>query len=328
MVNDHPFRVTYFRFYRLFHELSALRYNLWAKIKSPDSISTRRGKVPSCRNIIINMQTSFLRKHIFLPQDHGSWVFIFSPLLVGLFAGGTFTSASLSLVLAAIAAFLIRQPVTVAVKAYSGRRGKSDLPVAYFWIVVYGIIILVALIGLMLAGFSYLLFLAVPGAPVFAWHLWLVSRREERRQANVEIIATGVLSLAAPAAYWTGIGRYDPAGWWLWILVWLQTAASIVYAYLRLEQREWNSIPNRWLRFRSGWRAYSYTSFNLFIVIILGFGVEFLSRLIFVPYLIQWLEAIWGIEHPAIGWKPTRIGIRQLIVSTLWTVLFILFWKP
>jgi len=270
----------------------------------------------------------FFRKQIFLPQDHGSWVFIFSPLLVGLFAGGQFTFASLSLVLAAMVAFLIRQPITMAVKAYSGRRPKDDLPAARFWIVVYSVIALGALIGLMAQGFIFILYLAVTGAPVFAWHLWLVSRREERRQAGMEIVAIGVLSLAAPAAYWVGIGRYDPLGWWLWILVWMQSAASIVYAYLRLEQREWKSQPNRWSRFRSGWRAYLYTSFNLLVVIILGIGVEFLPKLLFIPYLIQWLETLWGIDHPAMGWKPTRIGIRQLIVSVLWTILFIITWRP
>jgi hypothetical protein len=279
------------------------------------------------------MRTSYLRKQIFLPQDHGSWVFIFSPLLIGLFAGAGFTYASLSLVVAAIAAFLIRQPVTISVKAFSGRRARNDLTPAGVWIIVYGIIILIALIGLFRAGFGYLLILAIPGFPVFAWHLWLVSKREERRQVNVEIIATGVLSLAAPAAYWVGIGRYDPVGWWLWILVWLQTAASIVYAYLRLEQRELvqpgRSVagPARNELWKMGLRAFLYTTFNLALTLILGlFSV--LPRFIFIPYLVQWMETIWGIFHPAIKWKPTRIGIRQLMVSTLWTILFIVFWNP
>ena len=271
-------------------------------------------------------KTPYLRKQIFLPQDHGSWVFIFSPLLVGLFAGGRFTLASFSLVSASIAAFLVRQPITSAVKAYAGRRTKTDLPAAVAWIAVYGIIILLALIGLIRAGFGYLLFLAVPGAPVFAWHLWLVSKRQERRQVNVEILATGVLSLAAPAAYWVGIGHYDPAGWWLWILVWLQTAASIVYAYLRLEQRELAQVPGRRERWKVGVRAVLYTSFNLVLTLLLGL-VSILPRFIFLPYLVQWSETLWGIFHPAIKWKPTRIGIRQLIVSTLWTILFIVFWK-
>ena len=161
------------------------------------------------------MLKSYLRKQIFLPQDHGSWVFIFSPLLIGLFAGGQFNQASLYLMIEAVFAFLIRQPITIAVKAYSGRRARTDLAAARFWIVVYGFVILTAIAGLILAGAGYILILAVPGIPVFAWHLWLVSRREERRQVNVEIIATGVLALAAPAAYWVGIGGYDSTGWWL-----------------------------------------------------------------------------------------------------------------
>jgi hypothetical protein len=278
------------------------------------------------QNIIMSVTQAYLRKQIFLPQDHGSWVFIFSPLLVGLFAGGAFTLASLSLAVAAIAAFLVRQPITIAVKAYSGRRAKSDLPAARFWIALYGLVLLLVLLELIRAGFAYLLLLALPGVPVFAWHLWLVSRREERRQVTVEIVATAVLSLAAPAAYWVGIGGYDPAGWWLWILVWAQTAASIVYAYLRLEQRNQAEGHGRAELWRMGIQAFAYTTFNLLGVSLLGI-FSILPRLLFLPYLLQWLETIWGILHPAIKWKPTRIGIRQLIVSTLWTIFFIVTWR-
>jgi hypothetical protein len=267
-----------------------------------------------------------MRKQIYLPQDHGSWVFLFSPLLIGLFAGNAFSLGSLSLIVAAIAAFLIRQPVTIAVKASSGRRPKSDLAAAWFWIAVYGVIALAALFALIRAGFGYLIYLAIPGLPVFAWHLWLVSRREERRQVNVELIATGVLSLAAPAGYWVGIGRYDPTGWWLWILVWLQTAASIVYAYLRLEQRDGAVGLKKSELWRKGVRTFAYTSFNLVAVLVLGL-LAILPRFLFLPYLVQWGETLWGIFHAAVKWKPTRIGIRQLIVSTLWTILFIVTWR-
>lgn len=269
---------------------------------------------------------TYLRKQIFLPQDHGSWVFVFSPLLVGLFAAGRFTFTSLSLIIAAIAAFLIRQPITIAVKAYSGRRAKSDLPAAQFWIVLYVLLILVALLGLIRAGFTFLLLLTIPAAPVFAWHLWLVTRRDERGQINVEIIATGVLSLAAPAAYWVGLGRYDSAGWWLWLLVWFQTAASIVYAYLRLEQRDWAEGLGGNELWMKGARAFAYTTFNLAAVFTLGI-LSILPRFLFLSYLIQWIETLWGIFHPAIRWKPTRIGVRQLIVSILWTIVFIITWK-
>lgn len=269
---------------------------------------------------------SYFRKQIYLPQDHGSWVFIISPLLIGIFAGENFNHATIYLVIAALAAFLIRQPIMIAVKAYSGRRSKADLPVVRFWVLAYGVIVSLALLGLLGAGFVSILYLAIPALPVLAWHLWLVSRREERRQLGIEIVATGILSLAAPAAFWVGSNRYDSTGWWLWILVWTQSAASIVYAYLRLDQREWKSVPNRWNRFRAGWRTYAYTSFNLVSALSLCLaGV--LPRFLFVPYLLQWMETSWGIDHPAVGWRPTRIGIRQLIVSTLWTISFIVTWR-
>jgi hypothetical protein len=272
------------------------------------------------------MRTSYFRKQIFLPQDHGSWVFIFSPLLIGLFLGGKFTIASFSLIVAAMAAFLLRQPITIAVKAYVGRRAKTDLPAAGFWIVSYGLIALIALIGLIHTGFGYLLYLAFSGIPVFVWHLWLVSKRDERRQINVEIIATGVLSLAAPAAYWVGIGRYDPIGWWLWILVWLQTSASIVYAYLRLEQRDQAEVPTRNELWKMGFSAFAFTTFNLAFTLTLGLA-SVLPHFLFLPYLVQWSETRWGIFNPAIKWKPTQIGIRQLIVSIFWTILFIITWR-
>lgn len=272
------------------------------------------------------------RKQIALPQDHGSWVFILSPLLIGLFAGEEIRPASINLIIAAMGAFLLRQPVSMAVKAYAGRRPRTDLPAARFWTLVYGVIILLALAGLILDGYLFILYLAIPGIPVFLWHLYLVSKRAERRQAGVEILATGALSLAAPAAYWIGQGGYDNLGWALWLLTWMQSAASIVYAYLRLEQRtmplkrEQAQGPARSELWQMGKRAFQYTSFNLAIALALGWS-GWLPRWIFVPFLVQWLETLWGINHPAAGWKPTAIGVRQLIVSTLFTVLFIIFWR-
>jgi hypothetical protein len=59
---------------------------------------------------------------IALPTDHGAWVFLLSPLLIGLYAGGRFTLASGALVVAALAAFLLRQPVTILIKVVIGVR--------------------------------------------------------------------------------------------------------------------------------------------------------------------------------------------------------------
>jgi hypothetical protein len=268
----------------------------------------------------------YFKKQIAIPQDHGSWVFILSPLVIGVFAGRNFHYATLSLIIAAMSAFMIRQPMTIFVKAISGRRPKTDLAPARFWLLIYGSISALALAVLIVNGFSYVLFLAIPGAPVFAWYLWLISQRTERKQTGVEVIATGVLALAAPAAYWVALGSYNPLGWWLWVWTWLQSAASIVYAYLRLEQRELKAKPDNKELWMMGKRSLIYTSFNLFLSLMLGWA-NLIPQLIFVPFLLQWSETLWGITHPAIGWRPTRIGMRQFIVSSLWTILFIIYWR-
>lgn len=266
-------------------------------------------------------------KHIAIPQDHGSWVFLLMPLVVGLVAGGSWKPAALFLILAAMAAFLLRQPVTIAVKAYSKRRAPGDLPPARFWSAIYMLLAAIGVIGLAALGFGYLMVLAVPGIPIFLWHLALVNRRQERRQVWVEMFGSGALALAAPAAYWVGRGQPDPQGWLLFILMWLQSAASIVYAYLRLDQRLLKAAPTVPERLRMAIPALAFTGLNVLIAIALswaGWGPPLLA----LPYGLQFAESLYGsLINPAVGVKPTRIGIRQLIVSILFTIMFIVVWR-
>jgi hypothetical protein len=75
-----------------------------------------------------------------------------------------------------------------------------------------------------------------------------------------------------------------------------------------------------------GRRALLYTTFNVVSVAGLAIG-GLLPALLPLPYILQWAEAIWGTLQPSIGARPTAIGVRQLIVSTLFTILFILTWR-
>jgi len=68
--------------------------------------------------------STVFRKHIALPINHGSWVFLSSLLIIGLFAGESWTTVSLCLFIASLAAFLMRQPLSIVVKIHSGRRSR------------------------------------------------------------------------------------------------------------------------------------------------------------------------------------------------------------
>jgi hypothetical protein len=74
-----------------------------------------------------------------------------------------------------------------------------------------------------------------------------------------------------------------------------------------------------------GQRALVYTSFNIVFVLALALANQ-VSPLLLLPYALQWLETIYGTLVPAVGKRPTMIGFRQLIVSSLFTLLFILTW--
>jgi hypothetical protein len=255
-----------------------------------------------------------------VPADHGSWVFLASPLLIGVFTGGGFDTPTIYLVVASICGFLVRQPITIAVKVLSGRRSRDDLSAALFWIAVYSTVGLLHVAGLVIRGFEYVLYLAVPAVPVFSWFLYLVGRRAERRQMLLEVLASGALALSAPAAMWVGLGSYDSRGWLLWVLMWAQSGASIVYTYVRLEQRTrpvdaTAAVPNTST-------AVFFATFNLFAVIVLGL-FDVVSLWLGLPYAVQWLEVLWGIRHPATGLKPRAIGMRQLLVSIVFTALFL-----
>jgi hypothetical protein len=265
------------------------------------------------------------RRSIALPSDHGSWVFLLSPLLIGIFAGGAWSTPSFYLVVAALAGFLARQPLTVAAKVLGGRRPRDDLTAAAIWLSLYGGVGLLHAFGLVIRGYGYVLWLALPGIPVFVWYLALVARRAERRQRLIEVLATGAMGLAAPAAMWIGLGRPDPLGWLLWILVWAQTAASILHAYLRLGQRTLPATPDLLARLRFGREPLLVTLLNVSAVLCLG-RLGLVSRWLFVAFAVQLAETLYGTLAPAIGVRPRTIGFRQLAVSVLFTVLFILLW--
>lgn len=248
-----------------------------------------------------------------------------SPLLIGLVAGGRWQTTSLYLVVAAICGFLVRQPVTIAVKALSGRRSRQDLPAALFWTGLYSSFALVLMLGLHLRGCTYVLYLAIPGILAFAWYLYLVSRREERGKIQMGLLAAAVLALVAPAGYWIGKGSPEPFGWLLWALAWAQSAASVICVYLRLQQRSLSESPDRRRLLQRAIPAIASCSVNLLGVLLLG-AMGITAQWLFVAFLPQWLEALCCISHPAIGWKPTRIGYRQLAISSLFTALFVLIW--
>jgi hypothetical protein len=263
------------------------------------------------------------RKYYAFPAEHGAWIWWIGPLLIGAAAGGELKPLLVLLGLTALSAFLLRQPATIAVKALSGRRTRDELRPALIWSAIYAVLTGVGVALLVSAGQGRLLLLAIPGVIIFSWHLWLVSRRQERQRPGVEVFGAGALALTAPAAYWVSGGVSDREAWLLWGLTWLQSAASIVHVHLRLEQRHLELMPEMASRLRMGRRSLIYNGFNQLASLVLAIA-GWVPNLAPVAFGVTFLDALEGVLRPAVGTPPRRIGVRQLLISSAFVLTMVL----
>jgi hypothetical protein len=263
------------------------------------------------------------RKHIALPQQHGSWALWLGPLAVGAGVAGRASSALPWLILAAFGGFLLLQPLTILIKALAGRRAREDLAPALVWSAFYGAMAALGALGLAIAGHGRVVLLALAAVPVLAWQMWLVARRSERGRVGVELVGAGALALVAPAAFWVNAGGTGATGWWLWLLCWLQSAGAIVYIYLRLAHRKLAAVPAWHERLRLARRSTLYNAGNLVIVAALAaWGA--VPWLAVFPFAAMLAEAVYGgLVRPAVGARPVTLGVRQMAITLVNSVLLV-----
>jgi hypothetical protein len=256
-----------------------------------------------------------------LPAEHGAWALWLGPFAVGVGVAGWNGAPTLLLFLALLFAFLIRQPLIILVKALSGRRARADARPALAWSIAYASLAALFGVALIGSGYTQLGWVLVPLAPMLIWQVWLVRERAER-QMTIELAGSGILALAAPTASYVATGTLDAAEVWLWVLCWLQSAAAIVYVYLRLAQRRLAELPSMPARWRMGRRAIVYATGNLIVsggLALLG-HVPPLAPIAFVPPLVQ---AIGGARTPCVGARPQRIGFAQVAATAIFAALMI-----
>jgi len=166
---------------------------------------------------------------IALPVEHGGWGFLLEPIVLGLAVA--WSSRGLSLAVAAIALFLVRQPLKVWWSdAAAGRRQPRTGP-ALAIAFVYGAI---GAAGLYLA-FRASLDAALPLAiafPIVAVMLWYDARGKSRALA-AELL--GPVALASVAASIVMLEGWSLAkGGAVWALLSLRAVPAVLYVRSRL----------------------------------------------------------------------------------------------
>ncbi len=260
-----------------------------------------------------------------IPNEHGIWALWLSPFLVGWGVAGTGSTATLWTFCAILFAFLARHPLIILVKVRAGRRNQNDLRPALLWTIGYSLVTAFFAVLIVISGNGLILTLTVPAIALLVWHLRLVYRRRER-QMPVELVGSGILALAASAAHISSTGSWTVTALLLWLLTWGYAVVSIVYIYLRLDQRQLEEAEEREEsishRLSMGRPAMQIAAAML-ILVTAGTYFSILPRFAPLPFGITQIQVIAGTLRPAIGVQPSRIGLSQVGAFLIFTALTI-----
>lgn len=173
----------------------------------------------------------------YLPREHGGWFLFLVPLAVGLGVGWQWNGRGLLFAAAALALFLARQPLDLALKAWRGKRTRADLSALLILLAFYTALVVICGGVLLLRDRLWgLVPLAAAGAGLLALQLWAAAARLART-AWSEVIGTAGLALAASGAHYAAAGRWTVTAPVLWVLMAVVGVGGVLYSRWRLRRR-------------------------------------------------------------------------------------------
>jgi hypothetical protein len=259
-----------------------------------------------------------------LPHEHGSWVMLIVPLVLGLAVAPLWRWRSLELIGAALGLFLLRYPLATIVK--TRQRPGVDNSALWRWSSVYAG--LAAICGGTLIFFEQLGWLALfglLGGSIVLLHLGLVARRQEM-SALGELLGIFGLALGAPMAYYTNTGQLDDKAAALWIINALYFGGTTFYIKLKVRQQPRVPAPDRISdRLVAAKACLTYQGVVLtFIIATAALNrLPLLMLLAFAPMTIKVLRGASRWQDKKSLNLP-RLGVIEVVHSVLFAALVIM----
>ncbi len=185
-----------------------------------------------------SLNQAALIKSVALPSEHGGWGFLIEPILLGLLVAGTLNGGVLAL--AAFSAFLIHQPLKVAIKDRLKRRRPPRTVWAERFAIGYGLAAGVLLLVVAFNSdrtFFMPLLLALPFLMVQVYY----DARNQSRELLPEVCGALALGSTAPAIALLGGWTLNTA-LILWVLLACRSLPSILYVRARLKLEHGNPV--------------------------------------------------------------------------------------
>ena len=250
-------------------------------------------------------------KTIALPIEHGSWGFVFEPLMAGLLIA--FSPSALWIALMIVGAFLTRQPLKVLLNAWQAKRDLPQTPVARKFVLIYGSIFTVGLLGSLyfVPRNALLPFLFV--LPLAACQLYFDASRKSR-QLLPEL--TGAVAISSSVAAIALASNWSfPAALALWAIFVARLVPSILYVRNRLLLEKGKS-------FSRGLPVVSHVAAFALVSALAFFGLS--PMLTVLMFAVLQARAVVGLSPFRSKIKAMRIGVWEVVYGTL-TALSVVF---
>ena len=259
-------------------------------------MSVNVSTIPAVRKINV--------RAIALPIEHGSWGFVFEPLLAGLLIA--FSPAAVWIALMVTGAFLTRQPLKVLLSDWQAKRNLPQTAVARQYVLMYGAVFTFGLVGsaLFAKPAAFLPFLLI--LPLAAYQIYCDASRKSR---NLLPELTGAVAISSSVAVVALAGGWSfGAAFALWAIFVARLIPSILYVRNRLLLEKGKKF-SRALPVAAHVAAFAAVSALAF------YGLS--PMLTVLMFAVLQARATVGLSPFRRKVKAMRIGVWEVVYGTL-----------
>ena len=259
----------------------------------------------------IKQKSSIPVKSIALPIEHGSWGFVFEPIVAGLLLAPSLAALFITILVAG--GFLTRQPLKFALADWQQGRRLPRTKIARRFVLIFGGIAAFGFIGSVFTApaISFIPLVVVAPAVVY---LILQDAARQTRNFLPEILAAITLASSLPAMALAG-GWSLPGSLAFWAIMLTRLIPSIVYVRNRLKLEKGKEFS----------RLSPAVSHILALIAIGALAYNGLSPFLLIPVTLFLLgRAVTGMSRFRRVTSAKVIGIYEVVYGSVTVLALVL----
>lgn len=255
-----------------------------------------------------------------ITREHGSWAVLLVPIAIALVIAEGVTWDIALVIIASLAAFMAYVPAQMILRERFGMTlDSSKLRGATFWLLVYALVGLAAVVPLLAKGYWKLLPLGM--FAVFCFALNFVLTRVRSKTVLSDLIAIAGLTTGAPAVLYVATGELAGTAFFIWILNALFFGSGVVYVHMKIVATSFKDTSlSLTQRLSLGFLNVVYHLVVLGIVLVLV-AFEYSPTLVAVAFLPITVHALYGTLKLSARVQFKRLGILLLGHAILFAIV-------